>query len=952
MPAQPTGTVTFLFTDIEGSTKRWERIPAEMAVAVARHDALMRGAIEQVEGYVFKTVGDAFCAAFQTPEAGLRAALDAQRALGAEDWTAVDGIRVRMALHTGQAEERDADYFGPTVNRVARLLSAGHGGQVLLSAAARDALVGLPPDVDLRDLGERRLKDLTQPEQIFQLLAPDLDDAFAPLATLDARPNNLPAQPTPLLGRDAELAAVKERLRKSGTRLVTITGPGGTGKTRLALQVAADVIDDYAHGVWFVDLGAVTDPALVPAEIANALGVREEGGGSLEAQVIEHLREQALLLVLDNMEQVLSAGKFVAKLTGACPKLHLLVTSRARLRISGEQEYAVPPLGLPNLRRLPTPDHLLAYPAVELFVQRAEATKHDFALTAENAPAVAEICVALDGLPLAIELAAARVKLLPPQAMLGKLESRLKLLTGGARDKAERQQTLRGAIAWSYDLLPEGERLLLARLSVFAGGATFEAAEAVCNPDGDLDLFEGLDALVEHSLIRQEETDAGEPRFRMLATIREFAGERLDESGDTETFRQLHAEHFRALAEEAKLQLVGKDQAAWLDRLETEHDNLRAAITWSLDAARHEDTLRLAGSLWRFWYVRGHLTEGRTWLGRVLAENGGHAPAVVADALDGAGMLARAQGDVDAARASLMESLERRRASGNGAKTAETLVMLGNVTHHQSDFARAAGYFDEAATLARAAGEKRTLANALSYLGDGAMSQGNIERATELLTEGVSLFRSIGDLRGESINLSTLGTLAVYRSDFSAGAGYFEQSLKIVRALNDLPSIAIMQINLADALRHIDDVDGAQALCAEALQIARELSSKDIAALSLNVLGRLSLDRGELDLAREQLHESLELSLQAGDQQLTADCLEALGSLAAARHAAEDAARMFGSAEAIREAIGAPLQVAYLPEYERAVREARAQIDADLFAEAWAAGRATPPETYASLVLR
>ncbi len=503
----PTGTVTFLFTDIEGSTTRWEHQRAAMQAALARHDDILRAAIEAHEGHVFKTVGDAFYAVFTSAPDALEAALAAQSPLQAEAWSEdVDTLRVRMALHTGTVQQRDGDYFGPPLNRVARLLSAGHGGQVLLSHVTRELVRDyLPPGAELRDLGEHRLKDLIRPEHVFQLVAPDLPADFQPLRTLDNRPNNLPLQLTPFIGRERELEVVRERLAQPDMRLLTLSGPGGTGKTRLGLQVAADLLDTFPDGVWFVNLAPISDPALVMPTIAATLGIAEVAGQSLLDTLKWYLRDKQMLLVLDNFEQVLPAAPVVNDLLAAAPGLKVLVTSRALLGIYGEHDVAVPPLALPDLRRLPPLERLSQYEAVRLFIERAQAAKSDFAITGENAPAVAEICVRLDGLPLAIELAAARIRLLPPQALLQRLSSRLKLLTGGRRDLPARHQTLRGAIEWSYSLLDPVEQTLFARLAVFVGGRTLEAVEAVCNADGDLevDVLDGLASLVDKSLVRQ-----------------------------------------------------------------------------------------------------------------------------------------------------------------------------------------------------------------------------------------------------------------------------------------------------------------------------------------------------------------------------------------------------------------------------------------------------------------
>src|SRR5215218_6381787 len=467
MSALPTGTVTFLFTDIEGSTRLWERDSSAMQQALARHDEVLRSAIKANGGFVFKTMGDAFCAAFPTVPEALEAVLSAQLALLVDvDQGEAGALMVRMALHTGSAEERDGDYFGPPLNRVARLLSAAHGGQIILSSPAQELVRDqLPVGVELRDLGEHRLKDLARPERIFELLAPELPAGFPPLRTLESRPNNLPMQPTPLVGREREVGEVCERLRQQGIRLLTLTGPGGTGKTRLALQAAADVLEEFEDGVFFVPLAAVTDSNLFFTEIAGALGLQESGDASLGDVLKEYFGRREILLVLDNLEQVLSAVSLLGELLSAASRLKVLATSRIPLGIYGEREYAVPPLAIPDPKRLPDLRALSQYEAVRLFIERAEAAKAGFEITSENAPAVAEICVRLDGLPLAIELAAARIKLLPPRAILTRLSNRLKLLTGGARDLPERQRTLRRLMRNSVQRRRSPDRMLHQTLS-------------------------------------------------------------------------------------------------------------------------------------------------------------------------------------------------------------------------------------------------------------------------------------------------------------------------------------------------------------------------------------------------------------------------------------------------------------------------------------------------------
>ena len=671
MASPPTGTLTLLFTDIEGSTRLWEHDALAMQAALTRHDEILRSVIEQHGGYVFKTVGDAFCAVFPTAPDALEAALEIQRRLLTSEWEQTGPLRVRMALHTGAAEERDGDYFGPPVNRVARLLSAAHGGQVLLSLPTQELVRDqLPTQTSLRDLGEHRLKDLFRPERVFQLLAAGLPSEFPPLRTLDAFRNNLPLQPTPLIGREKEVSEVCDLMRLEETRLLTLTGPGGTGKTRLALQAAADLLDDFPDGTFFAPLATLTEAELLLPAVAETLGMRETGEQPLDESLKDYLVERRMLLLLDNFEQVLGAAPAVTELLAGAPGLKVLATSRAPLGLYGEHEFPVPPLSMPDLEHPPPLESLTQYEAVSLFVERARALKPDFKVTNESAPAVAEICVRLDGLPLAIELAAARIKMLPPKAMLQRLTSRLKLLTGGARDLPERQRTLRATIEWSHALLDEGEQLLFGRLAVFSGGRTLEAIEAICDALGDLpvDAFDGISSLLDKSLIRQEEGPNGEPRFVMLETVHEFAREKLEDSAEAQEIKRIHAQYFLTLAEVAFPELRGPDQLEWLERLEAEHDNMRAALTWALERKEAEVALRLGGALWWFWWMRGHNSEGRRWLEEALAIEGRVLPEVRAMALAGAGELATSQGNLDRAKEVCEEGLELLSARGKGDK--------------------------------------------------------------------------------------------------------------------------------------------------------------------------------------------------------------------------------------------------------------------------------------------
>ncbi|HKX74613.1 MAG TPA: adenylate/guanylate cyclase domain-containing protein, partial [Acidimicrobiia bacterium] len=715
MPELPTGTVTFMFTDIQGSTRLLEELGSDRYRKVqGDHDAIIREAIAQGGGVVVRTEGDSFFVAFPTPSGAVRAAVAAQRDLAAHPWPEAP-VRVRMGLHTGEGELGGDDYLGMDVNRAARIGAAGHGGQVLVSAATR-ALVhySLPDGVELRDLGEHRLKDISHPERLHDLVIAGLPADFPPLRTLGLRPNNLPVQLTSFIGRVKEIEEVRQLLSQS--RLLTITGPGGAGKTRLALQVAAEMVDDFEDGVFFADLSAITDPTLVPSAIAGALGIVDMSGRSTLDTLEEQLREKKLLLVADNFEQVAGAAPVVEQLVGAAPALKVLVTSRLPLAVRGEQEYEIPPLERPAVEQFPDLPRLCRLEAVRLFLERARAVRPEFAVTDANASAVAEITARLDGLPLAIELAATKTKLLTAQQVLARLGEGLGMLSSKVQTLPERQRTLRGAIAWSYDLLNPAERLLFARLSVFNGGWSLESAEAVCGPEElGLDPLEGLASLVNNSLVVRTETAEGETRFYMLLTIKEYAAEQLAAQGELDLMRQRHSRHYLEMAREAEPYLT-RDRR-WLDRCDREHANLRAALRFAIEAGEVEEAQATAGALWRFWGLRGYLTEGQRWFTEVLALPGGEArTAARAKALAGAGGIAWWQANMEAVEEFYEEALSIERERGDPGGIAEAMFNHAHVAMAHGDLDSASEEFEESLELFQQAGDELGVARIRSLL--------------------------------------------------------------------------------------------------------------------------------------------------------------------------------------------------------------------------------------------
>ena len=901
MPDLPTGTVTFLFTDIEGSTRLWEEHPTAMREALARHDAILRSAIQTTEGHVFKTMGDAFDAVFPSAVDAAAAAVTIQRALGAEPWTVPGGLCVRVALHTGTAEERDRDYFGPALNRVARLLAAGHGGQILLSESSRLLIAeSLPKDIGVRDLGQHRLKDLASPERIFQLMVEGLRAEFPPLRTLDVLPNNLPRQLTSFVGRTKELGEVRSLLEQ--TSLLTLTGSGGAGKTRLALQAAADLVESFADGVWLVELTALADPALVTQTVAMAVGVREEHRPLIQT-LLDYVKSRSLLLVLDNCEHVLSASaELVQTLLQACPQLRVLATSQEALGIAGEAVYRVPSLTMPDPGHLPPLEQLTEFESIRLFVERAAASRPGFRLTPANAAGVAKICARLDGIPLAIELAAARVKVLSVDEIAGRLADRFKLLTLGSRTAPRRHQTLRATLDWSHDLLSEQERLLLRRLAVFAGGWTLAAAEAVCAdqecPAGE--VLDVLTRLVDRSLVVVG--DLGQDTwYRLLETVRLYAREKLDAAGDGDGVRRRHRDWYLHLAETVEPELQGPALESWLRRLEAEHDNIRAALEWCRTSEPDpEYGLRLAGAMWHFWEVRGYWTEGREWL----------------------------------------EGALKRGLALDVPARAKTLNGAANLAFFQGDYPRASALGTESLDLSRRLGDKRAIASCLNVLGLEACRLEKYDQAARLGEESLALSTEVGDTWGAAGAHLILGLVARGQGDYARAAPLLEEGVAQFRRLGDKWAIALALNDLGLVLREMGEYDRAQALLEEGLALFRELGDRWGIAFSHANLGIVAWNRREYEQAAGLFNDSLRLRKDLGDRRGISTSLTGLATVAAAQGRPEPAAVLFGAAEALREALGIPPPPFIRDEYARQIARVRERLDEVSFSAAWQRGRA------------
>lgn len=877
------GTVTFLFTDIERSTEMWERYRGVMPRALERHDAVMRDVIAACGGRVFKEVGDAFHAVFADPARAITSAIAIQRSLRAEAWETPEPIRVRIALHAGDAQERDGDFFGPTLNRTARILAAGHGGQILISQAVERLVEDrFPEGAALRDMGERRLKDLERPVRIFQLVADGIDDDFPPLRTLDVRPHNLPAQASQLVGRERELKAVRDLVLRDSARLVTLTGPGGTGKTRLALQVAAELIDAYRDGVFFVNLTTVREPERLASVILQALDVMPDSGESPDTALRKWLAEREVLLILDNFEQIVDSAPRIGALLRDAPRLTLLVTSQAALRIGGEHAYPLGPLALPRSNDA-DPDLLSGNEAVALFVERAQAIRPDFHLDSENAADVVSIVRQLDGLPLAIELAATRIQLFTPKALLQRLEHSFDFLSTRARDVPDRHRTLRNAIAWSYDLLDEDEKALFRRQATFDGGYTLDSAEYVCSPPEDpLDVLEGLSSLIDKSLLRQRPTDSGEPRFERLRTVLAFAVECLEASGEADRWRRRHAEHFASLSDLAdEANSTQRDAKARLDRLVLEVDNLRAALKWAVSRGEADLAVRLCISLPLLWFRTGTLEEGQVWLERVLAMGtalsdpararalnllgrirqigGDNSPEVaaafeesltiyrrlddrkgVARALMNLGNLKRRVRELDAAEPMFREALEIYRGLGEAFGHGGALLNLGDLYSARGDREKARSYFEEAREITRRGAARTTYAFSLQYLGTMAIMDGELDRAQELYEESRREFEDLGARPGMAWSRYYLAIVARERGHWAEARELFGEALTAVNELGHLPAAALTLLGLAG----VEAAEGRFRRAAVLLGAAREIHRR--ATLSTSPVEERSFEEIEV----------------------------------------------------------------------------------------------------------
>lgn len=862
----PSGIVTFLFTDIEGSTKLAQQHPEAMPALLARHHEILHEEIAAQNGFVFQIVGDSFAVSFHEARHAIHAALNAQKRLHTENWTPAP-IKVRMGIHTGEAQlqsETSANRYSgyATLALTQRVMSAGHGGQILFSQSTHEAAEEhLPADAQLKDMGEHRLKDVWRPEHLYQISTPDLPSEFPSLKTLDRPIHNLPVPLTSFIGREKELSEIKSLIEAN--RMVTLTGSGGAGKTRLSLHVGTDYLDQFANGVWMLELAPVTDPALVPQTLLAVFGLREDGHRSSDEILIEYLRAKNILLLLDNCEHLVEAcAQLSERLLHSCPKLKILASSREALGIAGEITFHVPSLETPNPTRLPTLELLEKVDSIELFTDRARTSKPDFTLTNQNALSIAQICYRLDGIPLAIELAASRVKVLTPEQIASRLDDRFRLLTGGSRTALPRQQTLRAMIDWSYSLLSEEERKLFRRLAVFVGGWTLEAAESICCEEGvDFSVLDLLTRLVDKSLVFTADSETG-MRYHRLETIRQYSREKFFETDEVETIRDQHLNYFIQFAELADEHLKGRDQLLWQKRMSAEQDNLRAALEWGI--TRHPySALRIVGAANLFWTAAGFSAEAFRWTQKALEqvkENPFSRGTTLeqrqvarARALRGLTRLYLSLGDNAAARRTAEESVAIYRRSKDRRGLSFALVVLAYPLEFLGERERAASILKESYTIARAENDDYSMCRALNVLARVIVRlKQDLVTAQRYVEESLRKAQKAGLRSQEAQAYEVLATIAMHRGAHDEARDHFHASIRLYEEIEASFNVILEKSNLAHMERKLGNFAGALEQYSETILAFRNMGQTGAVAHQLECFGFIAL-------AREQGVRALQL---------------------------------------------------------------------------------------------
>jgi len=929
-----------MFTDIEGSAKLSQEFPEIYHEALTRHNEILQNAVESNNGFVFKTTGESFCCAFQNAEDSVTAAVDVQLKLNSEKKDDID-IKVCIGIHSGKAEWNGTDYMGyMTLARSARIMAAANAEQIIISNNAYELCCDKfneikTKKVTFRDLGERRLKDVIQPIRLFQIVSPGLREDFPTLKTLDARPNNIPVQLSSFIGREEEMKQIKELLRQS--RLLTIVGSGGAGKTRLAMQTGADMIDDFANGVFITELAAVSDPELILQTLMNSVGIKEEPEISPREIVTGYLKNLEILIIFDNCEHLVSECAEIAEfLLRRCPGLKIITTSRESLNCPGEYTYRAPSLSLPDKSEYNSPEKLAQCEAVRLFTERALSINPDFRISSDNAKALAEICSRLDGIPLAIELAAARIKILTVNKINERLDDRFKLLSGGKRTALPRQQTLKALIDWSYDLLTEKEKILWSRLSVFTGGWTLESAEEIftdSNITGE-EIIDLLSQLADKSIIIY---NTEKNRYMMLETLKQYGSEKLKDSGEEKIYRSKHLKYFNEFSKEAELKLNGSEVHLWLDKLESEHGNLQSAISWAAGEGDKEEGAQLSGQLVIFWEIHGHNTVGIILLESILESIRCNEQNVskesVAKVLKSVGILARNLGNFEKSKASLNESLEIYRRTEDKHGITGSLINLGIVESDQGNYEQAQKIYEESLALGREINDKSSIADSLINMGTAAYYQGIYKQAQNFFEESLTLRRDTGYKLGIAMCLNNLGSLALRQNNFEHGQKLYKESLAIAKEIGDKTGIAMCLNNLAGLSSTQENYDQALSLYKESLSLFREIGDRLGNVMTLNNLGMLECINKNYDTAMKYFSESIELSREIGDKIGTIDSLIGFSAVLSSGNSLSLSVNLLGAVDTALKKLGLKLQVKYSKFHEMITNQLHEKLSDEVFSK-------------------
>lgn len=886
------GIITFLFTDIEGSTKLAQKFSSKLTEVLDIHNSILTDCIESNNGHVFKTIGDAFCCAFNKPEDAVKAAVESQKKLLSEKWKYAD-IKVRMGIHTGPAERNGADYMGYlTLARTQRVMSAASGDQILITEDTYRKLGALySSEISFRNMGSRRLKDLIQPMNLYQIQSPGLPAAFPPLKTLDARPNNLPIQLSSFIGRVNEISEVKEIIMSS--RLVTLLGPGGTGKTRLSLQVCAEIIDEFANGVWFAELAQINDSFLIPLEIIKVLGIKDQSGQNPEKVISDYLKDKELIIILDNCEHLINDCAVLAEnLLKSSPKVKIIATSRESFRIRGEQVYKLLSLSFPDPVKKISAKELVLYESVRLFIERALTVNPEFRVTDDNADSLSEICFRLDGIPLAIELAAARTKILNVEKLNEKLKDRFKLLKSGSRTDLPRQQTLKALIDWSYDLLPDVEKEMWKKISVFNGGFNLEAAEKIC-PDENTpeeDIPELLNNLCEKSIIM---FDTENDRFKILETIRQYGLELYGETGDEIGIMNKHFLYYFNLVKELTPKLKGKEIPVYMKVFDSERGNIETALEWSVKSGNYNEGAEMLISLGRYWSFRDYNYLGFKWCGIITEFNESLNKSIYANLINWQGQYLSNQGEYEQAEEYFEKSFQIYEKLGDISWKASTLNSLGALAARKGDLERAFILLERCHKYKNEIGDNSGICGALCNLGQLAILLGELDKAQKYSDEVLNKSTELGDRLYMYLAFRLAGQLHSLKGNMKSAEEHYLKAIELTREVSYNVGISACLAELAELLIYNDEKDRAEKLLDESLVIAENIEEKFFLAMAANIKGLLLLEKGDILQSEKEYEKSLEIYETVKDKNGLARAICGLANVKFRKRDFEESLKLF-----------------------------------------------------------